>query len=222
MHCDQVKRRLNEHDLAGTDPSKDPSLVDHLQSCVRCSDDARTAGLLTQVLKRVSDDDTAAIRPFLEARRKVEAQAVSTGGRTTGSDRSRSGFSVGRWLRPARVVYASVALAALLVVTLIPFQYDQTVGYAVSFAGVERELVRDNELICDMLYDLGLVEADVDLLGCDTTCAIQVLELRTIEEAHLVVNALAQINRAALSSDIIPVRKGASASLLERVGRDIL
>lgn len=222
MHCDRAKRRLNEHESAGTDPQKDSLLMNHLQSCARCGVDAQAAGLLTQVLKKVSDDDTADIRPFIEARRKVEAQAASTGDRTTGSDRSRSEFSIGRWLRPARIVYASVALAALLVVTLIPFQYDQTVGYAVSFAGVERELVRDNELICDLLYDLGLVEADVDLLGCGTTCAVQVLELRTIEEAQLVVEALARINSAGLSSDIIPVREGASASLLQRASRKFL
>ena len=221
MHCDQAQRRLNEHEKAGTDPSKDPSLVDHLQTCSSCAEDAQAADLLARVLEVTGEDDTVDVAPFMEARRRVEAQAA-TGARDSVSDRARSRFSIGRLWRPTRLVYASVALAALVALTLIPFHYDKTIGYAVAFAGVERELVKDNEVICDMLYDLGLLEADVDLLGCDTTCAIQVLELRTLEEAQRVVAALARINNAELSSDIIPVREGASASLLERAGRDLL
>lgn len=222
MHCDQAQRKIDEHELAGTDPLKDPSLVDHLHSCSHCRQEAQVADLLTQVLEAAGEDDTANLTPFLEARRRVETQTASSSARNSVTDQARPGFSVRRWWRPARVVYASVALAALLAVTLIPFQHDQTVGYAVAFAGVERELVKDNEFICDLLYDLGLLEADVDILGCDTTCAVQVLELRTLEEAQLVVKALARANGAELSSDIIPVREGASSSLLQRAGHRFL
>lgn len=221
MPCDETQRKISEHEKAGTDPSTDPSLLDHLQSCLRCGQDAQAAALLARALDAAGEDDTADIAPFLEARQRAEAQAASSDNRSVITDHARSGFSVARWWRPARVVYATVALAALLAVTLIPFQYDQTIGYAVAFAGVEKELAVDHEFMCDLLYDLGLLEADVDILGCDTTCAVQILELKSLEEAQLIVNALARISSAELSSDIIPVRKGASSSLLERVGRDL-
>ena len=222
MHCDQARRRISEHEKVGTDPGKDPSLVDHLQSCSQCRREAQATGLLARVLKTAGEDDPVDITPFMEARRSVEARVAASDIRSSVTDHAESGFSIGRLWRPARVVYASVALAAILVIALMPFQYDKTIGYAVAFAGVERELAEDHEFICDLLYDLGLVEADVDLLGCDSTCNVQVVELRTLEEAQLIVNALARINNAELSSDIIPVREGASASLLERAGRDIL
>ena len=222
MHCDQTQRRIAEHEIAGTDPLKDPSLVEHLRSCPRCEQDAQAVALLVRALEAAGEDDTVGMTPFLEARRRVEAQAASSGVRNSAKGRAETGLSVGKLWRPARLIYASAALAALVALTMIPFQYDQTIGYAVAFAGVEKELAEDHEVICDLLYDLGLVEADVDLLGCDTTCAVQVVELRTLEEAQRIVIALARINASELSSDIIPVREGASASLFERAGRDIL
>lgn len=222
MPCDETQQRISEHEQAGTDPSTDPSLLDHLQACSHCRSEAQAAGLLTRVLETVGEADTSDITPFQEARQRTEAQAASSHDRSPVTDRARSRPSLLRWWRPARIVYASVALAALLVVTLIPFQYDKTIGYAVAFAGVEKELAEDHEFICDLLYDLGLVEADVDVLGCDSTCNVQVVELKSLEEAQMIVNALARINSAELSSDIISVRESASASLLERVGRDLL
>lgn len=222
MHCDQAKRKISEHEMAGTDPLKDPSLVDHLQGCSSCRGEAQAAGLLTRALMDVGEDNTLEITPFLEARRRVEAQAASSDDCSSVTNRARSGFFIGRLWRPVRFAYGLVALAAMLTVSLIPFQYDKTVGYAVAFAGVEKELVENDEFICDLLYDLGLVEADVNVLGCDSTCDVQVVELKSLEEARLIVNALARISSSELSSDIIPVREGASASLLERVSRDFL
>ncbi|MDH4035146.1 MAG: hypothetical protein OEV80_15250, partial [candidate division Zixibacteria bacterium] len=170
MHCDQAQRRINELVQAGADPQTDSSLVDHLRDCPRCREEAQAAGLLTQVLRAADEDDTSGITPFHQARQRVEARIASSGDGRAGTDRTAGSFSIVRWWRPARVVYASVALAALLAVALIPFQYDQTIGYAVAFAGVEKELAEDDEAICDLLFDLGLLEANVDVLECDTTC----------------------------------------------------
>jgi hypothetical protein len=73
-----------------------------------------------------------------------------------------------------------------------------------------------------MLYELGLFEADVAVLSCDTTCHVQVIALKSLEEAQMVVSAFDQVKCTGCSSDIIPVRIDKSGSLLERAGRDIL
>ena len=106
--------------------------------------------------------------------------------------------------------------------TLIPFQYDQTIGYEVAFAGVERELVEEDERVCDMLFALGLIEAAVDYLGCDTTCKLTVFDLKSKQEVQLVVAAFAHINPMDLNTNVIPVRATVSGSLLDRANERIL
>ena len=91
-----------------------------------------------------------------------------------------------------------------------------------AFGGVNKELVEDDHHLCDILFNLGLVEADVDVLGCDTTCNIQIIYLKSKEEVDLVVSALARLNSNNLSTDVIPVRVGQSGSIIERVSESIL
>jgi hypothetical protein len=221
MRCRQARHRLNRHERSGRDPLTDQPLVEHLKGCRRCAEQAGVAGLLTRLLQSNIIDDEADIAPLAIARQKTEA------GRSAAERRSflrRFGdLIVGPpRRRSARLGYGLAVVGLVLVVLLVPFRYDHTVGYAVAFDGVDKELVEDNSVICDLLFDLGLWEADVDVLGCDTTCNVQVIELKSMAEARMVVNAFEQVENCCLSSDIIPVRKGATASLLQRARRDIL
>jgi hypothetical protein len=222
MRCRQVKHRLSQYEKSGGDPLKDQPLADHLKSCRHCAEEASAAKLLTRLLRSAGEADEADIRPLDAARRRIEASGAVNVGRESIVRRILDALSGTGRRQSIRLAYPAVVLALLLVVTLVPFRYHRTVGYAVAFAGVEKELVEDNEIVCDLLYDLGLWEADVDVLGCDTTCNVQVVSLKSLEEARMVVSALNQVESCCASSNIIPVREGTSASLLERASRDIL
>ena len=217
MRCRQAQSRIIEHEKSGTDPTKDRSLMDHLGDCPVCAEELDAADLLGRLLRRAGEDDTTDITPLVAARRTIEARAQTTAGRPSVLQRIGAALSGRVFRRPARLGYALVVVGLLLAVTLIPFRYHQTVGYAVAFAGVEKELVEDNETICDILYDLGLFEADVDVLGCDTTCNVRVIALRSLEEARMVVTAFNQVENCCSSSDIMPVRVDRSGSHLNCV-----
>jgi hypothetical protein len=102
----------------------------------------------------------------------------------------------------------------LVVVTFVPFTRYRTVGYDLNLHNVSLELAQNDEHICELLARLGLVDAGVDLKGCDTTCSLAILDLKSEREAHLVVGAIARLSETDLSSSITPIRTKSSQSLL--------
>ena len=97
-----------------------------------------------------------------------------------------------------------------------------TIGYDIAVAGDDKELAENDEVICDMLFSLGLIEAAVDVLECDTTCNLMILDLKTQAEAQLVVKELARVNEVDLMTDIIPVKTSTEGSLLLRLNEKLL
>ena len=71
-------------------------------------------------------------------------------------------------------------------------------------------MVADDNIICDMLYSMGLLEAAVDVLGCDSTCSLLIFDLKSREEAQLVVAAFHQVDDDHVKTDVIPVFSPAS------------
>jgi hypothetical protein len=222
MHCREAKRRLNHSRPESRPWGEDKELLAHLEQCSDCAECARAAGLLERVYDSARENDTLAVTPLAEQRKLVEARLAAA--RSAGANRPLAGKLFDA-VRSHRVLSASatVVVAALLVVTLIPFRYDRTVGYELAVEGVHQNLVdEDNNVLCEMLYTLGLIEADVDVQGCDTTCALTVYHLKSRSEAQLVIAALTRINPAILTTDVKPVRATTSGSLLERANEELI
>ena len=70
--------------------------------------------------------------------------------------------------------------------------------------------------MCDLLGHLGLVDAGVELNGCDTTCSVSILDLKTENEAHMVVGAIARLCESKLTTSIVPIRTKSTRTLLEQ------
>jgi hypothetical protein len=221
MRCHEAKRRLTGSLHEGGSWREDKELSLHLEQCAECAEYARAEGMLERVLDSAREDDTLAAVPLTEQRKLVEARLAARGVRSNHHLPAR----LLETLRSHRALSAAstVVAVALLIVTFVPFKYDRTVGYELAVEGVHQTLVdEDNNTLCDMLSTLGLLEADVDILGCDTTCALTVYHLKSRREAQLVIAALTRINPASLTTDVKAVRATTSGSLLERANDELM
>jgi hypothetical protein len=108
-----------------------------------------------------------------------------------------------------------VAIVALAF-ALVPFNYHEIISYDIRFGGVSPDLVQEDDRLCEMLSTLGLHEAGVDVLGCDTTCAVRIIDLKSAEEIELVTTALKVASSDRVTMTVTPVRTSGSATLLDR------
>lgn len=209
MRCDEVRNRIDR----GVDPASDEELREHLTVCAKCARIAETSGLLGRFLSTAAEDDTTAVPSLQFTRTQVtERLAASV---------KRSPIVKHIWLKSHRpaLISAAVVTVAFMVLSLVPFKSYQTIGYDLKLAGVDRDLATDDEKVCGILHGLGLHEAAVDVGGCDTTCELSILDLKSEREAFLVVGAIATLNDFDLTSDIKPIRAQRSASIWQQARR---
>jgi len=209
MRCDEAQNRIDR----GLSSANDQDLCDHLAGCKRCAEAAATSGMLAMFITTAAADDSEAM-PSIEFQRTRVEERLARQGRP---------ISVARrgWVRrhkPALISGLAV-VAVFLVLSLVPYTSYITIGYDLKLAGVDRDLATDDEVMCGILHGLGLVEASVDVEGCDTTCELSILDLKTEREAFLVVGAIATRNGFDLTTDITPIRAPRSSSFWQQAHR---
>ncbi|MCP4569938.1 MAG: hypothetical protein GY841_20350 [FCB group bacterium] len=188
----------------------DRQLQDHLHHCPQCAREAKAVKALRHMLDSARENIAADFRPMAEQKELV-SRRVDTG--RTGNGHSRLSPVVGFGL--------AAVLTVITFLTLIPFNYTRTVGYEIAFDGVDKELADDVEGICDILFSLGLDQADVDILGCDSTCSLLIVDLKSPEEVEKVIAAFTDIDPSRLTSNVIPVQTRASGTLLDQANETI-
>jgi len=221
MRCREVRLRLTEFRRGKPADIEDREMMDHLAVCPECAREAKAVHTLRQMLEAAAANDTAEMMPLSVQKRVVEARAAQLDRRPflrrliRASDRNvarrRVRFGIG----------IAAAVFVLALVSLVPFRYDRTVGYDIAFAGVCRELAADDERICNVLFELGLHEADIDLSDCDLTCDLTVVDLKSKEEVDLVLAAFSGLCHDDPSADVIPVVTSTSGSLIHQANEKI-
>ncbi len=234
MQCHEARNKLAEYNRKGIDISSDRELMEHIRQCPDCARDLVADNALQKLFTTAGTDDTEGVMPMAEKRVQVEAEAARASGRAGW----RRFF---RWVpanilmkRPAMSFGTVVAVMVLAILTFVPFDYHHTTGYTITMEGVNEKLAGDIERICDMLHTMGLEDAEVDILSCDTTCYLTgakecdtlckllFVELKTREEAQRVVSAFTRIDSKDLTTNIEPVRTRTSGTLLDRANKTIL
>ena len=234
MQCHDARNKLAEYNRTGLDISADPELMEHVRKCPECARDLVADNAIQKLFVTAGADDTEGMMPMAQCRIRVEAQAVRMSA-TAG----RRGFF--KWVpaniltrRPALSFGTIAAVVVLAILAFVPFSYHHTVGYTITMEGVNQKLAGDIGRICDMLHTMGLEDAEVDILGCDTSCDLTgarecdtickllFVELKTREEAQRVVSAFTRIDSKSLTTNIEPVITRTSGTLLDRANRTIL
>ena len=217
MRCHEARKRIDVLDQHENRPTTDADLRDHLNICEDCRGYAVLSGTMEKMFEAARVDDATGIKPMEQQRSEIETRLKlppDSRVRATGgvSRRTRRPFFV----RPAFRLSAAATTIVLTVLAFVPFNYYRTVGYDLNLQGVSRHLAHSDEQICDLLTKLGLVEAGVDVKGCDTTCSMAILDLKTETEAHMVAGAIARLNEPGLTTSIVPIRTRSTRSLLEQ------
>lgn len=204
MHCRQIKSQIDDV-LHRRTESLSPEAVSHIQDCPDCRAEYEA---VQNVIESLNSEDTALEKsqpPMDRIRARVIARAAD-------SSQQKSAT-------PSIAIGAVTAFAFIAFLMLFPFHHDKTIGYQVAVAGVDRQMIEEDHIICDLLYNIGLREADVDFIGCDQTCRLTVIDLKTIEEAELVIAALNEVGPESITSNVIPVRISTKATLFEKVSK---
>ncbi|MBU8933295.1 MAG: T9SS type A sorting domain-containing protein [candidate division Zixibacteria bacterium] len=187
MRCHEARRRLTESVFA-----EDQNLQDHLRVCPACARQAKAALQLHQTLQAAAASDNAETIPWSEQMARVESR-VALNKRTVTKETSIMTQIVNKLRIPRYSVSLGVAVVVLLLCTLVPFQFEQTVGYEVAFAGVDRNLALDSDRLSKLLNALGVEDASFDVGDCEATCKVKISELKTDKEVQLVLAAFDEI-----------------------------
>jgi hypothetical protein len=172
---------------------------------------------LQEALLAARSDDSVNVILLDEQRQQVQRRLMNNEQSTRPSALISGRVSLWSLLvRPSVQWSASAIAIVILALVFVPFSHYRTVGYDVSVDGVSRELALNHDLMCELLTRLGLVEAGIDVLGCDTTCSVSILDLKSEREARLVVGAFARLGETDLTTNIVPIRAKSSRTLLER------
>ena len=190
MRCEICKQLLHALRSGTVSSSQKAELKEHLLANSRCREEFPLNAEITALLNDLHETMKQAPLSFGAMRSRVEQTLGKT--RTT--------------LLPLGIT-GSIA-AVLLVVVISMLSLKPTVSadeYEVSIEGVEPHLVENNEVICDLLETNGLIEAGYDVTGCQKTCAVVIYNLKTKQEAELVVKLFHQLAQEHISSEIIPI-----------------
>ena len=210
MKCSDAQSRIDKLLRQGQPVEVDSVEGQHLAGCPTCRRLYEASSGLQTIYNSAGTDDPAGIVPFEVQRQRIQARAVR--GETV---------HIGRRPGGVRIAVAAAAVVILIVAALVPFTYERIMGYNVAFAGVNYECGSDCEIICDILYELGLDDANVDHMGCDSTCALLVLDLKNQREVNMVVSAFAELCRTQVDTSVIPVIRRGSSTLLYRAHKKV-
>ena len=99
------------------------------------------------------------------------------------------------------------AVAAILVLSaLIPFKYDNTIGYEVALAGVDRAIAMDTDKINEFLVQLGFDDAEVSVSDCEQTCKVRISHLASPEDCHIVKTAFDEVLTITLDAEMYELK----------------
>lgn len=220
MDCREARHRLMTSRPESAD--EDTALQEHLSECDSCAREAHAYGLLNRLYQTAAEDSGKPEMPMADQRRIVQARAARLSRSQSRKSRKVASGRAGLSHRP---VYAAglVTVAAMLVLfLLVPFGYYRTIGYDLAVEGVNKDLALDDERMCDLFMAVGLVEATIDVVGCDTTCNLLVYDLKSTEEVRLVVSMLDNLSARNLTTNVTPVVARASGSLIQRANEGII
>jgi len=121
-----------------------------------------------------------------------------------------------KWMVPALVV-----VILLLVGVLVPFSYTRTVGYQVTFSGVEARTMASVDGITEAIKALGYEGVSYQASQCGDKFEYVVKGLPNLSAAREVNVAFASLTGADVQGKIEPIEQGGSGTLYAQVKEQI-
>ena len=222
MRCYQTRQKLNQLNWDKSEIANNKELVEHLQNCHACASLVKAEQSLLRDFKAASVNDNEDVVPFNVLKSRVNHEATRPPKNKLRENSIMSAFSNLFSKRPKLGIGLTAAVLALVVSTLVPFNYDKTIGYEVAFAGVDRSLAMDSDKIKDLLLRLGVDDAAINVSDCEATCNVFISDLKTPNDAKIVKAAFNKIGNVQLLHDITEMVSEESGNLLKKIKLDII
>jgi len=222
MRCRKARRKLTESVWAGIDFKKDKELLEHLQNCPSCAHQAHAAKILKNDIESARAEDLEEILSLEALKIRVESQAEKSLQPGNVKEKYLMATMINQFKRSPKFSIGLAGVVFVLILSLIiPIKYDRTVGYEVAFAGVDKNLAMDSDKVNTLLERLGVSKADVDVSDCEQTCKLHISNLKSSDDAQLIVAAFSDIDNVELIKDITPVQKNTSGNIFKLVANRI-
>ncbi len=212
MRCSEARRRLIES--RGLVAADDAELRQHLASCAECAAFACAEQSLSRDLAASTDDDTDDL-PLSALKARVEARVDSNRQNAIKEIPFMSAALKQIRRRPSLGVTLGLAAVVLAFVTLVPFSFQNTVGYEVAIAGVDKNLAMDSDKVDELMTALGLGDVHVEVADCEQTCVLKLSALKDEGQVNIVVSAFDKLGNCIIQ-DVSEIHDTESASLLEQ------
>lgn len=217
MRCSEIRRRINN---INSDLALDKDLQNHISTCQKCAMLVQAELDLRKSFTEAGVSDDLEIIPWSIQKTRAEAEADHI------LQRQEKGFNIMKiiskqfTLRPKLSLSLSVGLALLLLITMVPFKIERSIGYEVALAGVDRDLAMDSEKIIKLLQAIGCDDASFDLGDCEATCELKISELKSEDEVKIIVAAFDKMGNC-IVEDITSVDGESTNTLLNHVRNKI-
>ncbi|MCP4684059.1 MAG: T9SS type A sorting domain-containing protein [bacterium] len=217
MRCHEARRRISEIGLTDLRDADYQKLLEHLQTCPGCALQAQASQELQQALAQSREHDVEGGLSWSETIARVRSKAALTDAHKPVERPVMAILKSQFTKRPRLSMGICAAVVVLLAVTLIPFKYNRDMGFEVAVAGVDKTVALNSEGISQMMAQLGLEDAVVDVTGCDVTCNLKITELKSPEDAQLVAAAFEEVGKNKFYVNIEFKSEEASGNILEFV-----
>lgn len=207
MRCREAKRRLNK------DSAIDGDLSEHVQSCVKCAEYAVAVKRLDNILAETRKQPSPTATRFSEMRERIENRIETE--RKGISLMSQVKHQIGN--HPKLSLSLLAAICAFVLMILVPFSYDQTVGYTVAFEGIDPAYDTTEELLSRVLTSLGLERASVEIIRNVSYVDCKIGNLPSKKSAREAAAAFSSVSGYDGPAVITPVILRTSASLFAQV-----
>ncbi len=235
MDCQQAMSKIEEYCRAGIKKIDnqlcEKNLLEHLTDCPDCLNEAVKHFEIESIVSQAFTESKTNLEqasfegatPLQFLRPRIEARADGKTSSATKPIGNSTMSTIFNQLKNRSRLTIGVALAtvALLAVTVIPFKYDDTIGYEVAFAGVNKVLALDSDKISKLLNELGVKGATVDVSGCETTCNLKITDLQTAEDGRLLIAAFESVGAVHLTNGVTPIVDTIQGSLLSKASNFI-
>lgn len=228
MRCNKAEEELNKYKWDYDIYSHDNELMDHLKKCHKCRAMLIAEDTLRNSLKTVRDDIRVKIMTFETFREKIQNAGAKS------ELKSRYHKILSQRAKARLGFAAGLALILIAILTLVPFDYNETVGYEVAIAGVDKNIALNFQEITPLLQALGMepdkISSLLDSIGnneihltvgdCEETCQLKITDLRTEQDARLVIKAIIELGCCEIEK-LIPIFKSRSTTIFKHATKNL-
>ncbi len=217
MRCRQAKQKLNSIGFDNSEIAKDQMLVNHLNECPACASLVTAENSLRSDFQAAAVDDNQEVVTDWLLKAQVERQAADANRSKFRENHLMAAFTNLLKKQSKLTIGVTTVVVVLLLSILIPFSYNKTIGYEVAFAGVDKNLALDSDKIQTLLEKLGIDGAIINVSGCEATCNVKISDLKSTDDAKLVLAAFNEIDHVVVLDEIKEMVESESGNIFKKI-----